>query len=377
MALTVKQVEAAKPKEKNYKLADGGGLYLFVLTSGGKSWRANYKSQGKYKTRTYGLWPDVSLTDARKAHAAATDGVALAKAPTFEQVAKDWLKVKLPTLSNVKHQGQVASTLERFAFPVIGQMPLDTIKRTDLVAVVQAAQEGGRVETAHRVAGRVKMVLDYAQDVGLLESHAASGLTRTLQSRKTKRRMPCIAIHETPQLLRDIETYEEEHTKLGLKLVARVFVRVTELRLMRWDEIVWDDAVWVIPAERMKMRVPHVVPLSRQVLGLLEELRQITGDKELVLDSPTKPGHPISENTLLFALYRLGYRGRMTVHGFRALASTVLNEQTRYKWDAIERQLAHKEKDAVRDAYNRADYLTERREMMQWYSDWLDAQAGA
>ena len=135
MALTVKQVEAAKPKEKNYKLADGGGLYLFVLTSGGKSWRANYKSQGKYKTRTYGLWPDVSLADARKAHAAATDGVALAKAPTFEQVAKDWLKVKLPTLSNVKHQGQVASTLERFAFPVIGQMPLDTIKRTDLVAV--------------------------------------------------------------------------------------------------------------------------------------------------------------------------------------------------------------------------------------------------
>jgi integrase len=377
MALTVKAVEAAKPREKGYKLTDGAGLYLFVTAKGAKSWRANYSKDGKQATRTYGLWPDLSLADARRAHTAARDAPAAdapAAAPTFETVARDWLKMKLPTLSNGKHQGQVQNTLERYAFPALGARPIDQIKRADLVAVVRGAQAGDKVETAHRVASRITSVFNHAQDTGILEHHGAAGLTRVLVARKVKKPMASIPPEEAGALLRAIDEYPDTITRLGLQLLALTFVRVGELRGMRWDELREDGAVWVIPAERMKLRLPHVVPLSRQARALLETLRGMTGDATLVLDSAARPGHPISENTFLFALYRLGYRGRMTAHGFRALASTVLNERSGFAHDVIERQLAHKETDAVRAAYNRAEYLTQRRELMVWWADWLDSQ---
>lgn len=377
--LTVKAVEAAKPKEKAYKLTDGAGLYLYVAPTGSKSWRANFNKAGKQATRTYGQWPALSLADARKAHALARDTIAdtTPKVPTFEDVAKDWLKLKLPTLSNGKHQIQVSNTLERFVYPALGKRPIDTIKRAELVAAVQAVQVDGRIETAHRVAGRISAVFDYAQDAGLLESHPASGLVRVLQSRKVKKPMASIPPSEAGELLRAIADYDEPVTRLGLQLLAHTFVRVGELRGMRWDELREDGAVWVVPAERMKLRLPHVVPLSPQARALLEALRVLNGDRVYVMDSPLRQGHPISENTFLFALYRLGYRGRMTAHGFRALASTVLNEHSGFAKDVIERQLAHKETDAVRAAYHRADYLNQRRELMDWWADWLAAQTGA
>lgn len=373
MGLTVRAVEAAKPRDKGYKLADSAGLYLFVTPAGGKSWRANYVRSGKQATRTYGRWPEMSLADARKAHTAAREHVAagVVASPTFEAVARAWLTIKLPTLSNGKHQIQVENTLERFALPALGHRPIDTIKRAELVAVVQAVQVDGRVETAHRVAGRITAVFDYAQDAGLIESHPAAGLVRVLQSRKTKRPMASIPPSDAPALLRAIADYDEPVTRLGLLLLAHVFVRVGELRLMRWTELLEDGAVWVVPAERMKLRLPHVVPLAPQARALLDALRVINGNREFVLASPIKPKSPISENTFLFALYRLGYRGRMTAHGFRALASTVLNEQSGFAHDVIERQLAHKETDAVRAAYNRAEYLPARRELMVWWADWL------
>ena len=378
MTLTTKAIEAAKPKEKGYKLSDASGLYLFVGPTGLKSWRANYLRNGKQATRTYGRWPEMSLAAARKAHVLARDAVATAvqTRTTFAQVVQDWLKIKLPTLSNGKHQIQVAETLARHVLPSIGQMPIDQIKRADLVAVVQAAQAGGKIETAHRVAGRICMVFDYAQDAGILDSHPASGLTRVLQSRQTKKPMASIAPAEAGELFRAIESYPEIITRLGLQLLAHTFVRPGELRGMRWNELVADDAVWIVPAERMKLRKPHVVPLSRQALAILAQLRDMTGDGDLVLVSPQRPGHPLSENTFLFALYRLGYRGRMTAHGFRSLASTVLNESG-FEPDVIERQLAHKESDAVRAAYNRAEYLPRRREMMQWWADWMEARSAA
>ena len=385
MSLTARMVEQAKPREKPYKLTDGGGLYLFVASTGLKSWRANYAQDGKQRTRTYGRWPDMTLAQARAAHAQAKiepTGVggassATKAAPTFKVVAEQWLRIKLPALSNGKHQGQVAGTLERFAFPAIGSLPIDQIRRTKLVEVVQAVQMGGRVETAHRVAGRITAVFDYAQDVGYIESHGAGGLVRVLQSRKVKKPMASIPPGEAGGLLAAIDSYEEPVTRLGLQLLALTFVRVGELRGMRWSELREDGAVWVIPEDRMKAGLPHVVPLSRQAQALTEQLRVFTGDRDLVLDSPLRPGHPLSENTFLFALYRLGYRGRMTAHGFRALASTVLNEQSGFAHDVIERQLAHRETDAVRAAYNRAQYLTQRRELMQWWADWLDAQRRA
>jgi len=380
MTLTVRAVETAKPKDKGYKLADAAGLYLFITPSGAKSWRANYQRAGKQATRTYGQWPGLTLADARKAHAAARDLVAAPAAkvmPTFETVTRDWLKIKLPTLSNGKHQIQVENTLERYAFPTIGKKPIDTITRKELVAVVQAVQATGIVETAHRVAGRITAVFDYAQDAGHMDSHPASNLVRVLQSRKVKKPMASIPPSDAAALLAALEDYDEPVTRLGLQLLAHTFVRVGELRGMRWSEFKEDGAIWVVPGERMKLRLPHVVPMSAQAQAIIAKLQLLTGDRDLVLDSPVKPGKQLSENTFLFALYRLGYRGRMTAHGFRALASTVLNEQSGFKSEVIERQLAHRETDAVKAAYDRAEYLPQRRELMSWWGNWLAAQTAA
>ncbi len=383
MTLTAREVAAAAPQAKAYKLSDGAGLYLMITVAGAKSWRANYVESGKQKTRTYGLWPAMSLADARRAHhaaraAAPVSGVLPAAAPaqTCGAVARAWLRQKLPTLSNGKHQIQVENTLERYVFPALGARAIDSIRRAELVVVVQAAQAGDKVETAHRIAGRITAVFDFAQDTGLIEAHPAAGLARVLQARKTKKPMVSIAPAETAQLLRDIDGYGDTITRLGLVLLALTFVRVGELRGMRWDELREDGAIWVVPAERMKLRVPHVVPLSAQARAVLGVLRGSTGQSGagLVFESSVRPGHAISENTFLFALYRLGYRGRMTAHGFRALASTVANEHSGFARDVIERQLAHKETDAVHAAYNRAEYLTQRRELMQWWADWLQQQ---
>jgi integrase len=182
--------------------------------------------------------------------------------------------------------------------------------------------------------------------------------------------MASIHPDEAPALFKAIQTYEEPVTRLGLMLLAHTFVRVGELLGMRWDELKEGGKVWVIPADRMKLRIPHVVPLSEQARAIIEQLRDFS-DCDLVLESPVRRGHGLSENTFLFALYRLGYRGRMTAHGFRSLASSVLNEQSGFSHDVIERQLAHKETDDVRAAYNRAQYLDARRELMAWWGSWL------
>ena len=375
MTLTTKQVEAARPKDQAYKLADSAGLYLYISKAGGRSWRSNFVADRRQGTKTYGTYPELSLAQARAAHGIFRSEGTSKRSLTFEEVAKKWLKLKLPTLSNGKHQIQVSETLERFAYPMIGSMPVNTIKRADLVRVVRAVEEKGIIETAHRVAGRLKAVLDHAQDEGLLEQHPGAGLSRVITGRPRVKPMASIPVAEAPALLRIIGTYNEPVTKLGLLMLAHTFVRVGELRGMRWDEIKSDDAVWVVPEGRMKLKMPHVVPLSAAVIALLEDLRKLSGRSELVFESPIRPGHSISENTFLFALYRLGYRGRMTAHGFRALASTVLNEQSGFDKDVIERQLAHQETDEVRAAYNRAEYLPKRREMMDWWSQWLQKAA--
>lgn len=392
MTLTARQVEAAKPRDKAYKLADGEGLYLLVTPAGSKSWRANYSRHGKQATRTYGLFPDVSLAEAREQHRRAkgegTQAAPAARKPSFKVVAKQWLLKHLPSLSNPKHRLQVETTLETFAYPKLGHLPIDEIPRTLLVEVVQAVQRSpdargdDRVETAHRVAGRITAVFDYAVDAGILgEGHPAARLTRVLQARKVKQPMASIAPEEAGRLMRDIEAYPELVTRLGLQLMAYTFVRVSELLGFRKDEIFEDGAMWVVPPERVKgeadLKLPHVVPLSRQARVITAQLTKMSGC-DLVLESPAQPGRSLSENTLLFALYRMGYKGRMTVHGFRALASTVLNEESGFAHDVIERQLAHKETDLVRAAYNRAEYLPQRRELMQWWADWLDqAQAAS
>jgi integrase len=377
VVLSVKAIEAAKPRAKPYKLSDRDGLYLHIAPTGRKTWRANYVHSGKQKTSSFGAFPDVSLADAReknrlrklevkdqKVHPSSSKHVR-----TFQETALEWLKIKVPSLKNPKHQAQLLSTLEMYVFQSVGSKRLDEITRTDLVAIVRAMSDKGIAETADRVAGRIRMVFDYAIDCGDIEKHPATGLSRVIAPRKVVP-MPSIKPSQTGKLLFDILSYPERVTRLGLLLVARCVPRDNEIRSMKFSDIVWKDKLWVIPGEQMKMGIPHVVPLSKQVLELLPK----AGTSDFVLESPLRPGHSISENTLLFALYRLGYKGQMTTHGFRSLFSTVLNESGLFPSDAIERQLAHEETNKVRGSYNHAEYLEQRKEMMQWYSDWLDTQ---
>ena len=328
MTLTARMIEQAQPAQKPYKLADRQGLYLYVAPSGLKSWRKNYRRGGKQATKTFGRWPDVSLADARAACALFEGNAAPVQTATFEDVFRAWLKVKLSTLSNPKHRLQVQATVEDYALPALGRLPVDEIRRAQFVDVVRTVDARGTTETAHRLAGRMTAIMDFAVDSGLIESHAASGLSRVLSSRKTKRHMHCVPLEEAPQLLRDIDGYPELQTRLALQWMALTFVRTTELRQMQWSELKEGGRVWVIPGERMKLRIPHVVPLSRQALQVLDDLRALAPDSDLVFESFKQPGRPISENTMLFALYRLGYRGRMTGHGFRALASNLTDRKS-------------------------------------------------
>lgn len=290
----------------------------------------------------------------------------------FEAAAKRFLGWKLPQLTNAENQATYEQSITDHVLPVIGRVSLKDLKRQRLVALVRSIAESGKVETAHRVGQRIAAILDHAVDHGDIESHAAAGLARVLPA-KSKKPMPAIPPAELPELLRAIHGYTEPVTRLGLLLLAHTFVRTSELIGARWDEIKGD--VWVVPADRMKRRIPHVVPISFQVRALLDELHPMTGESPYLLASPFNPLVSISENTLLFALYRLGYRGRMTGHGFRAVASSILNESGKWSRDAVERQLAHKEADAVRASYMRAEFLPERVRMMAWYSHHLAALA--
>lgn len=309
------------------------------------------------------------------------------KVPTFAQAAEEWLGWKLPQLTNAENQRTVEQSVRDYAIPKLGPMRLDEIRRRDLVEVVQAIQKvnGGaghpRIETAHRVGRRIREIFDRAADLGHIEEgHPAARLSRVLPG-VTKRPRAAIEPHELPDLLKAIDAYPEPVTRLGLLLMANTFLRTSELSGARWEELVRADAVWVVPAERMKgklgKRRPHVVPLSPQVQGMLGELRALNEDSPYILASPFNRETSISKNTMLFALYRLGYRGRMTGHGFRAVASTILNESKLWSRDAIERQLAHRETDEVREAYHRAEYLPERREMMRWWSTYLAERAAS
>lgn len=291
---------------------------------------------------------------------------------TFGEAAERWLAWKLPQLDNANSVRTVEQSIRDYVLPHLAHKKLTEIKRADLVATVRNVAQAGRVETAHRLGQRIRAIFDHAVDHGDIESHPAAGLSRILPS-KGKRNMPAITREDLPELMRAIRTYGEPVTRLGLLLLAHTFVRTSELIGARWDEIKGD--VWVIPAERMKRRLPHVVPISKQVRALLKELEPMTGESPFWLASSVNPLVPISNNTLLFALYRLGYRGRMTGHGFRSVASSILNESGKFSADAIERQLAHKESDAVRNAYLRAEFLDERRRLMAWYSAYLDTAA--
>lgn len=373
--LTTKKIDAAKPAAKQYKMADADGLYLVVTPRNVKSWRCNFKQNGKHQTKTFGQYPEVGLAKARLLNVEFKEELAkgpVSSVPTFDKMKADWYKHKLPGLKNLKHQLSIQNRLDNYVSPKIGTTRLDEIKRVELVGIVKEVEQRGTVETAHRVSMHIRQVLDYAVDLGIIEHHPAAGLSRVLKAPKVKH-MASIKPEDAGKLFKDIMEYDEPVTRSGLMLLASTFVRTNELRWMVWEELM-PEPIWVIPGERMKLNLPHVVPLSRLSLDILDELRMYTGDLKYVLQSPARPNHPISENTLLFALYRMGYKGKMTGHGFRSLASTVMNQESDFSKDVIERQLAHKETDDVRAAYNRAEYLQERIKLMDWWGDWICTQ---
>lgn len=295
---------------------------------------------------------------------------------TFGVAAEAWLKLKLPSLDNAANQRTIENSIRDYVLPALAGKRLTDIKRVELVQLVSGVANSGKVETAHRLGQRIRDIFDLAVDSGHIEQHPAAGLSRVLPSRR-KRRMPAVTAPELPKLMADIDGYSGDPvTRLGLMLLAHTFTRTTELIRAQWPEI-RDPVTWVIPAERMKgegeSRTPHVVPLSRQSIALLDDLRVLSNDSQYFLASEVNPMGGISSNTLLYALYRMGYRGRMTGHGFRSVASSVLNESRLWSKDAIERQLHHQESDEVRAAYHRAEYLNERRNMMQWWSNYLES----
>ena len=371
------------------RLADEKALYLEVTAAGGKYWRWKYRHGGKEKRLALGVYPDVSLAQAREARDDARkllkDGTdpgqlrreakaasAFDQANTFEAVARlwwdHWRDGKSP-----RHADYAIKRLEADAFPLLGSRPIASLTAKDLTRMAKAVQERGAIDLAHRVLQMAGQVMRYAVAHDLIERNPATDVkpSDTLKSRR-KENYARLGEKELPELLRKIEAYQGgPYTRLAMQLMALTFVRTSELIAARWAEFDLQAAEWRIPPERMKMKTPHIVPLSPQAVEVLKVLHTLSGGRELLFPGERDHAKPMSNNTILKALERMGYKGRMTGHGFRGMASTILHEQG-YAHHAIELQLAHQERNEVSAAYNHALYLKERRVMMCEWANHLD-----
>ena len=387
MSLTDVKVRTAKPQDKPYKLSDSGGLFLLVQPTGGKWWRYKYRYAGKEKLLAIGAYPDVGLADAREQHiqarkvlAAGNDPSAVKKAAkrlmvlnsenTFEAVAREWHDQRkhewVPS-----HAESVLGRLERHVFKKLGSRPIADIDAPELLSVFKIVEKSGALDMAQRIMQYTGQIFMYAIATGRIKRNPVADLRGALKA-PIRKHHAHIGATELPDYLEKLEAYDGSPiTKLALKFLLLTFVRSGELRAAEWSEINFDKAEWRIPAARMKMRDPHIVPLARQTLEVLKELQQHSGNRQHIFPNDRRPITFMSENAMLYALYRMGYHSRTTGHGFRSTASTILNENG-FVPDIIERQLAHTERNKVRAAYNHAQYLPERHKMMQWWADYLD-----
>lgn len=389
MPLTDTTIRNSKPSEKPIRLFDGGGLYLEIAPSGGKWWRLKYRFDGKEKRISLGVYPDTGLKDARsrrdEARKLLADGVdpgqnrktqksvrANAVTNSFELVAREWCSKKAAKWTE-GYQQKIITRLEKDIFPWIGARPITEIEAPDLLATLRRIENRGAIETAHRALQDCGGIFRYAIQSGRAKRDIAADLRGALTVVAEKHHASITDPKAIGDLLRVIAGYQGSLiTKCGLNLAPLVFVRPGELRKAEWQEFDFEKAEWRIPATRMKMGKPHIVPLSTQAIEILKELQPLTGTSTFVFPGARTNGRPMSENTINAALRRLGYSSdEMTGHGFRSMASTLLNEQG-WNPDAIERQLAHTEKNNVRAAYNYAEHLAERRRMMQGWADYLD-----
>jgi len=381
--LSAMQVKQAKPKEKTYKLSDGHGLNLEVRPNGAKYWRISYRYQQKQRTLAIGVFPFVSLAEARvelfKAKKLLRQNIdpnihkrqekAAASENTFKEMAEQWHTKEKGRWSD-NHAKRVQRTIKLDVLPYLGDMHIKSIKTSDVLHVIRKIESRGALDVASRVKQFINLIFCYAIQSGYAELNPAESLKNVIQTRKVQHRK---AIHEEnlPAFLKALESYHGyELTKYALKLLVYTFVRPGELRSAEWVDFDFNKSIWRIPAAKMKMKEEHIVPLSTQAVALLEHIKQKTGKFNYVFPGAHDSRKMMSENTLNFAIQkRMGFDA--TAHGFRTTASTILNEAG-FRVDVIERQLAHGERNKVRAAYNRSQYLSERVEMMQWYSDHID-----
>ena len=382
--LTEKALKALRPRAALYRVTDERGLCIEVHPTGGRYWRMRYRFGSTQKMLSLGVYPDVPLLLARERRDAARKLVAqgidpsalrktekAADALTFEAIAREWLaRQDLAPATAKKHRW----LLERHVLPVLGAKPIASISAADVLAMLQSLEGRGLLETAGRARSQVSVVFRHAVATLRAQGDPTVALRGAIKSPKVKHHPAITDPRKLGELLRALWSYQGGFVVASaLKLAPLVFTRPGELRHAEWQEIDLDAATWCIPAHKMKMRASHIVPLSSQAVAILRELHALTGRGKYVLPSPRTSGRPMSENAITAALRSLGYDGQtMTAHGFRSTASTLLHEQG-YPSDVIERQLAHREQNAVKDAYNRAQRLPERKAMMQCWSDYLDA----
>ena len=381
-------VRNAKRSDKPRKLSDGGGLHILIQPTGGKLWRLAYRFAGKQKTLALGVYPAISLEEARRRRDEAKKLLARSIDPSVQrkadkQAGKDnsFRAVAEEVIAKLEREGRAEATLSRhhrllsFAYPTFGDRPVAEITAADLLALLRKIEGRGVYHTAARLRSTCGKVFRYAVNTGRAERDPSMDLRGALTTPQVTHRPTIVDPAKIGALLRAIDGFDgQPTTHAALRLAAYTFVRPGELRHAEWKEFDLDTAVWSIPAEKMKMRRPHRVPLARQPLAILRELREITGNGCWLFPSVRTSTRPISENTLNAALRRLGYGSEeMCTHGFRSMASTRLNEMGRWNPDAIERQLAHQEANAVRRAYTHgAEYWSERVSMMQTWADYLD-----
>ncbi len=387
--LTDLHVLKAKGKKKPTSLFDGGGLFLLITPSGGKLWRFKYRFDGKSKLLSLGTYPEISLAEARgkrdenrKQLAHGIDPGALRKAlkqaetgekETFEVIAREW-HMKFTSTWTPGHAVKILRRLELDLFPWIGKRPITEIKAPELLAALRRVESRGALESAHRIRAIAGQVFRYAVATGRADRDPSGDLKGALPQPNEKHHAAITDPKEVAPLLRALDGYQGHFVvKCALRLAPMLFVRPGELRNAEWEEIDLDEAVWNIPAKKMKMKEPHMVPLATQAIEILKELKQLTGASKYVFPSGRSFARPMSNNAILAALRRMGYsKDEMSGHGFRAMARTILDEVLQVRPDFIEHQLAHAVRDPNGRAYNRTAHLAERRKMMSTWADYLD-----
>lgn len=398
--LTEMQVRNAKPKDKAYKLFDGGGLFLHVQPNGSRIWRLKFRQPGgKENLLTFGPYPEITLQDAREKRLEARrlmlQGVNPARhrddakrlqaeraANTFEKIAREWYANKVPTWSERTAKNMIVR-LQADIFPSIGTRPITDLKHRDIIDTLRKIEERGATEIAKRLKAVCSQIFSYAIQCGLTERNLVADMKDVLKTRRASH-FAAIDADELPAFLTSLERNEArmfEPTRIAVRLMLLIFVRTSELIETPWSEIDLEKGEWIIPWQRMKRgkltvnpdTTNHHVCLSRQALALLRELHAITGGAKYLFPNQRDPKKPISNNTILVALERMGYKGRMTGHGFRALAMSTIKERLGYRHEVVDRQLAHAPRDKVASAYDRAQFLAERRKMMQDWADYIDS----